>query len=198
VQVAAVVFDRMTPLDIVGPVEVLSRVPGVEIVVVAPSRRPVRDPRTHWVIVPEAELEEVASPDVLLVPGGPGVEDLIRDERVIDWVRSRHESTTWTASVCTGALVLAAAGLLTGRLATTHWQSRGELAAYGVDVALQRVVRDGKMITSAGVSAGIDLALVLAAAIAGEDVARTIGHTIEYESPIRNALDPMWSSAVCR
>jgi transcriptional regulator GlxA family with amidase domain len=184
-QIAALVFDRLTPLDIVGPVEVLSRLPGVEIVVVAPRRRPVRDPRTHWVIVPEAELDEAAHPDVLLIPGGPGVDDLVVDERVLDWIRSGHETATWTASVCTGALVLAAAGLLTGRLATTHWQARGELAAYGVDVALQRVACDGKIITSAGVSAGIDMALVLATAIAGEDVATTIGRAIEYPMTAR-------------
>lgn len=180
-QIAALVFDAITPLDIVGPIEVLARLPGAEIVIVGRARGPVRDPRTHWTLTAEASLGEVTKPDVLVVPGGAGVRPLCSEESVLEWVRSVHETTTWTTSVCTGSLLLGAAGLLRGLTATTHWASRDVLAQYGARYVEERVVRQGKIITSAGVSSGIDMALTLAAKMAGDEIAKGIQLGIEYD-----------------
>src|SRR5262249_46379398 len=119
-QIAALVFDAITPLHIVGPIEVLARLPGAEMVIVGKARGPVRDPRTHWTLTAEASLGEVTKPDVLVVPGGAGVRPLCSEEPVLEWVRSVHGTTTWTTSVCTGSLLLGAAGLLRGLPPTTH------------------------------------------------------------------------------
>ena len=180
-QIAALVFDAITPLDIVGPIEVLARVPGAEIVIVGKARGPVRDPRTHWTLTAEASLGEVTKPDVLVVPGGAGVRPLCSEESVLEWVRSVHDTTRWTTSVCTGSLLLGAAGLLRGLTATTHWASRDVLAQYGARYVEERVVRQGKIITSAGVSSGIDMALTLAAKMAGDEIAKGIQLGIEYD-----------------
>ena len=180
-QIAALVFDAITPLDIVGPIEVLARLPGAEIVIVGKARGPVRDPRTHWTLTAEASLGEVTKPDVLVVPGGAGVRPLCSEEPVLEWVRSVHGTTTWTTSVCTGSLLLGAAGLLRGLTATTHWASRDALEQSGARYVEERVVRQGKIITSAGVSSGIDMALILAAKMAGDDIAKGIQLGIEYD-----------------
>ena len=180
-QIAALVFDAITPLDIVGPIEVLARLPGAEIVIVGKARGPVRDPRTHWTLTAEASLGEVTKPDVLVVPGGAGVRPLCSEESVLEWVRSVHDTTTWTTSICTGSLLLGAAGLLRGLTATTHWASRDALAQYGARYVEERVVRQGKIITSAGVSSGIDMALTLAAKMAGDEIAKGIQLGIEYD-----------------
>jgi putative intracellular protease/amidase len=180
-QIAALVFDAITPLDIVGPIEVLARMPGAEIVIVGKKRGPVRDPRTHWTLTAEASLGEVARPDVLVLPGGAGVRPLCADESVLEWVRSAHGATTWTTSVCTGSLLLGAAGLLKGLTATTHWASSDLLEQYGARYVEERVVQQGKIITSAGVSSGIDMALTLVARIAGDDTAKGIQLSIEYD-----------------
>ena len=180
-QVAALVFDAITPLDIVGPIEVLARLPGAEIVIVGKGRGPVRDPRTHWTLTAEASLAEVTKPDVLVVPGGAGVRPLCTDEVVLEWLRRVHGATTWTTSVCTGSLLLGAAGLLRGLTATTHWASRDLLEQYGARYVEERVVEQGKIVTSAGVSSGIDMALTLAARIAGDDTAKGIQLGIEYD-----------------
>jgi transcriptional regulator GlxA family with amidase domain len=180
-QVAALVFDDLTALDIVGPIEVLARLPDTEVVVVAAEPYPVHAARGSWAIVPDAVLADVSRPDVLVVPGGPGVSGARRDERVIRWIQAVHQTSRWTTSVCTGSIILAAAGLLAGRRATTHWASKDELRGYGVVVTDDRVTRDGRIVTASGVSAGIDMALELAALIAGDDVAHTIQLLIEYE-----------------
>jgi putative intracellular protease/amidase len=180
-QIAALVFDGITPLDIVGPIEVLARMPGAEIVIVGKKRGPVRDPRTHWTLTAEASLGEVMRPDVLVLPGGAGVRPLCADESVLEWVRSAHGATTWTTSVCTGSLLLGAAGLLKGLTATTHWASSDLLEQYGARYVEERVVQQGKIITSAGVSSGIDMALTLVARIAGDDTAKGIQLSIEYD-----------------
>lgn len=180
-QIAALIFDSITPLDIVGPIEVLARMPGAEIVIVGKQRGPVRDPRTHWTLTAEASLAEVAKPDILVIPGGAGVRPLCADESILDWVRTAHRTSAWTTSVCTGSLLLAAAGLLKGLTATTHWASKEALEQYGALYVEQRVVQQGKIITSAGVSSGIDMALTLVARIAGDDTAKGIQLSIEYD-----------------
>lgn len=180
-QIAALVFDAITPLDIVGPIEVLARMPGAEIVIVGKQRGPVRDPRTHWTLTAEADIHDVPRPDVLVLPGGAGVRPLCADDSILEWVRGAHGATTWTTSVCTGSLLLGAAGLLKGLAATTHWASRELLEQYGARYVEERVVRQGKIITSAGVSSGIDMALTLVARIAGDDTAKGIQLSIEYD-----------------
>jgi putative intracellular protease/amidase len=180
-QIAALVFDSITPLDIVGPIEVLARMLGVEIVIVGKQRGPVRDPRTHWTLTAEAGIAEVTTPDIVVIPGGAGVRPLCTDESVLEWVRAVHRATSWTTSVCTGSLLLGAAGLLKGLTATTHWASREALEGYGARYVEERVVPQGKIITSAGVSSGIDMALTLAAKLAGDDIAKGIQLSIEYD-----------------
>lgn len=179
--IAFFVFDGLTALDVVGPYEVLSRLPGAHSTFVAPARGPVRTDNQILALVADASIDDVAAADLLVVPGGFGTRRLEHDERVLDWVRAIDRGTTITASVCTGALVLGAAGLLRGRRANTHWAVRDRLAEHGAIPVADRVVRDGKYASAAGVSAGIDLALALAIELAGLDVARDIQLSIEYD-----------------
>ena len=183
-QIAVFAYDHMTALDAVGPYEVLSRLPGAETVVVGEHRGPVRCDTRSLAIVADAALDEVAAPDVLVVPGWSGArqEHLLAPGRVREWLCAVDERTTWTTSACTGSIVLAAAGLLSGRRATTHWLALDRLAELGaVAVEGERVVRDGKYVTAAGVSAGIDMALTLAALVAGDDTAEAIQLLLEYD-----------------
>lgn len=179
--VAIPIYDAFTALDAVGPYEVLSRVPGVRVRFIAPKPGAVTTDNGMLSLVAEASLDEVPAPDVLVVPGGISSSAVSRDEAFVGWVRRAHESTTWTTSVCAGALILGAAGILDGLRATTHWLDYEELASHGAQPTPQRVVEQGKVITSAGVSSGIDMALVLAARIAGDDVAKAIQLGIEYD-----------------
>jgi len=180
-KIAALIFDKITVLDIVGPVEVLSWVPGAEIVWVGKAKGPIRAAPTGLALTVERTLDEVSDPDILIVPGGPGVRLLLEDEAVLDWVRNVHARTQWTASVCTGSLLLGAAGLLRGLDATTHWNSAAALESFGAKYREQRVIPRGKIVTSAGVSAGIDMALWLAGKIAGDDAAKAAQLCIEYD-----------------
>jgi putative intracellular protease/amidase len=180
-RIAILIFDRLTALDAVGPYEVLSRIPDAEVTFVAPEPGPKRTDTGRLALVADSPIEDLPRPEVVLVPGGEGNRPLLRDERVLAWVRDAHEASTWTTSVCTGSLVLGAAGILDGRRATSHWAFRDRLANFGATPVAERVVEDGKVITAAGVSAGIDLGLELAARIAGEDLAKTIQLGIEYD-----------------
>lgn len=180
-RIAILIFERLTALDAVGPYEVLSRLPGAELTFVAAAAGEKRTDTGRLGIVADASLDELTDPDVLLVPGGEGNRPLMSDERVLDWIRVADESSTWTTSVCTGALVLGAAGVLDGLRATTHWAFLGRLRELGAEPVAERVVEDGKVVTAAGVSAGIDMALHLAARIAGDDVAKAIQLGIEYD-----------------
>ena len=182
-QIAIFVYDHMTALDAVGPYEVLSRLPGAETIVVGEHRGPVRCDTRSLAFVADAALDEVTRPDLLVVPGWSGSkqQNLLQPGPVQDWLRAVDEHTTWTTSACTGAVVLAAAGLLTGRRATTHWLAHDWLADLGANPVDERVVRDGKYVTAAGVSAGIDMALTLAAVIAGDQTAKAIQLLIEYD-----------------
>ena len=179
--VAIPIFDRITALDAIGPYEVLSRLPGADVKFVSFETGPVRTDTKMLGIEADYTLGEVARPDVIVHPGGFGTRPLMADERMLEWVRTAHETSEWTTSVCTGALVLAAAGILDGIDATTHWAARDILAEHGANVVEERVVERGKIITAAGVSAGIDMALLLAARIAGPEVAQAIQLGIEYD-----------------
>lgn len=180
-RIAILIFDRLTALDAIGPYEVLSRLPGAELTFVATETGEQRTDTGRLGLSADATIEELPDPDVLLVPGGEGNRPLLDDERVLGWVRGADRTSTWTTSVCTGSLMLGAAGLLEGKRATSHWAYRDALREFGAEPVAERVVEDGKLITAAGVSAGIDMGLTLAARIAGEDVARAIQLGIEYD-----------------
>lgn len=180
-QVAILAFDGITALDAVGPYEVLSALPGADVRFVAGEPGPKRTERGTLALVADHALSDVQAPDVLLVPGGRGNRALMEDPGTLDWIRSAHETTRWTTSVCTGALVLAAAGLLDGLEATTHWVFRERLAELGALPVTDRVVERGRIVTAAGVSAGIDMALRLVQREAGDDVARAIQLGLEYD-----------------
>jgi putative intracellular protease/amidase len=180
-QIAIPLFDRFTALDAVGPYEVLSRLPGAKVTFVAAEPGVYRTDTRMLAITADASYDDIPSPEVLVFPGGIGTRALVHDEPTLDWVRHAHEGSRFTTSVCTGALVLAAAGLLDGLEATTHWLARDLLAEYGAQPVERRVVEQGKLITAAGVSAGIDMALVLAGRIAGDAVAQAIQLGIEYD-----------------
>ncbi len=179
--IAILLYDRLTALDAIGPYEVLSRLPGTKVTFVAEEAGPKRTDTGMLALTADASLAELPHPETVLVPGGPGREALMDDGSVHDWLRAADERSTWTTSVCTGSLVLAAAGLLNGKRATSHWLALEELRGLGVDAVPERVVFDGKHVTAAGVSAGIDMALALAARIAGDQVAQAIQLGIEYD-----------------
>lgn len=180
-KIAALIFDKITVLDIVGPAEVLSWVPDVEIVWVGKAKGPIRAAPTGLALTIEHTLDEVRDADILIVPGGPGVRLLLKDEPVLDWVRKLHARTQWTTSVCTGSLLLGAAGLLKGLDATTHWNSVPMLESFGATYRERRVIPQGKIVTSAGVSSGIDMALWLVGKIAGDEAAKAAQLSIEYD-----------------
>jgi putative intracellular protease/amidase len=174
-------YDRFTALDAVGPYEVLSRLPGAEVVFVAEEAGPVRTDTRALTLVAERALADVDACDVVVVPGGPGTREMLQPQPLHDWLRAIDATTQWTTSVCTGALLLGAAGLLDGLEATTHWSALDTLASLGARPTERRVVQQGKVVTAAGVSAGIDMALWLAAQIAGDEVAKAIQLGIEYD-----------------
>jgi cyclohexyl-isocyanide hydratase len=173
-------FPNLTQLDLTGPYEVLSRLPGAETLLVAKSLDPVRTEH-GLTILPQVALTDCPALDLVLVPGGPGINPLLEDVEVLEFLRRAAVAARWIASVCTGALVLGAAGLLRGRRAATHWMSREFLRAFGAEPAKDRVVVDGNFFTGGGVTAGIDVALAVAAAVAGRETAEAIQLAIEYD-----------------
>jgi putative intracellular protease/amidase len=194
--IAIVLYDRFTALDAIGPYEVLSRLPGASVSFVAAEEGPVTTDNGMLTLIASSSLEDLPRPDVVLVPGGPGEVVQRAGSPVLDWLRVADQSSTWTTSVCTGSLILAAAGLLDGRRATSHWLALEELARLGAQPVEERVVFDGKLVTGAGVSAGIDMALSLAARIAGDTVAQAIQLGIEYDpQPPFNAGSPATAPA---
>jgi transcriptional regulator GlxA family with amidase domain len=180
-QIAILIFDKLTALDAIGPYEVLSRVPGVELTFVSTEAGPLRTDTGRLGLNADAVLEDIPEPAVFLIPGGEGNRPLLKDERVLDWVRHAHEHSTWTTSVCTGSLVLGAAGVLEGKRATTHWAHRDALRDFGAEPVAERFVEDGKVVTAAGVSAGIDMALMLVGRMFDENVAKAVQLGIEYD-----------------
>jgi putative intracellular protease/amidase len=190
-KIAIFVFPRFTALDAVGPYEVLSRLPGADLTFVGENPGSVRTDTGRLGLEVDATIADVDSADILLVPGGPGQNDLMSDGPVHTWLRHMDKKSTWTTSVCTGSLILAAAGLLEGRPATTHWSALDQLKKYGAIPTEERVVTDGKYVTAAGVSAGIDMALTLTAKVAGDDYAQRLQLAIEYDpQPPFNAGSP--------
>jgi len=180
-QVAYLLYDRFTALDITGPHDVLNSVPGNESIFVAEQAGPVRNESDTLSLVADASLDEVTSPDIVVVPGGFGNRLLLDHEPLHEWIRGVHETTTWTTSVCTGSLLLAAAGLLDGAPATTHWLARDALRELGAKPVPDRIVEHGKIVTAAGVSSGIDMALHLVKTINGDQVAQAVQLGIEYD-----------------
>ncbi|MCG6497311.1 DJ-1/PfpI family protein [Kitasatospora sp. A2-31] len=174
-------FKLYEPLDAIGPYELLANLPEAKVRFVAPEPGRVTDVlRSLHVEVP-TRFSEVESCDVLLVPGGAGARLMLNNTEFIDWVRRIHETTRFTTSVCTGALILGQAGLLKGLTATTHWMAMDDLETFGATYTAERVVRHDKILTSAGVSAGIDLALQLCALLSDEFTARAIQLFTEYD-----------------
>ncbi|MFG2456442.1 DJ-1/PfpI family protein [Streptomyces sp. NPDC048523] len=180
-QIAIVLFDRFTALDAVGPYETLGRLPDSEVVFVAEQTGPVRADSGSLALIADRTLAEVPNPDVLVVPGGPGQTPQMENRALLDWIRAADATSTWTTSVCTGSLLLAAAGLLEGRRATSHWLALDELRKFGTEPTGERVVTDGKYVTAAGVSSGIDMGLTLIGRIAGDFVAQAVQLGIEYD-----------------
>ncbi|MFD5428164.1 DJ-1/PfpI family protein [Streptomyces sp. NPDC127084] len=180
-QIAIVLYDRFTALDAVGPFEMLSRMPGAKTVFVAANAGPVRNDQDNLTLHADRGFAEMTAADIVLVPGGPGARDAMKDPLVLDWLRAMDAGSTWTTSVCTGSLVLAGAGLLEGRRATSHWLALDALRDLGAEPTGERVVFDGKYVTAAGVSSGIDMALHLLGRIAGDRVAQTVQLLTEYD-----------------
>jgi transcriptional regulator GlxA family with amidase domain len=179
--IAILLYDRVTALDAIGPYEVLSRLPDSTLQFVAAKPGQVRTDNGMLGLLADASIEDVPAPEVVVVPGGPGEVAARAGGGVLEWLRAAHEHTTWTTSVCTGSLILATAGLLEGKRATSHWLALEQLRRLGATPVSERVVFDGKIVTAAGVSAGIDMALALAAEIAGPQVAQAIQLGLEYD-----------------
>lgn len=181
-QIAILLYEGVTALDAVGPYEVLSRLPQSSVCFVAKDLAPKRTDTGMLALVPAATLADLPHPDVVVIPGAlDGVKAAMQDEQILAWVRGAHESSRWTTSVCSGALILGAAGLLSGLKATTHWAARKLLSGFGAEPVPDRVVQQGKIITAAGVSAGLDMALQLAQQLAGTEAAQAIQLIIEYD-----------------
>ncbi|MER7363666.1 DJ-1/PfpI family protein [Nonomuraea wenchangensis] len=179
--VAIPLYPRFTALDAVGPYTVLAFAPGWRVTFVAAEPGPVTDDRGALSLAATASYDDVPDPDVIVVPGGPGTFDALADEALLGWIRRAHERTSWTTSVCSGSLLLGAAGLLDGLRATTHWAALELLRQYGAEPVSERTVVQGKVVTAAGVSAGIDMALTLLARARDEETAQAVQLAIEYD-----------------
>lgn len=180
-KIAIFLFDNITALDVVGPYDVLSRLPDTRILLVGLEKKEYRD-SNGLKIIADYKTDEVNEADILLIPGGFGIDILLKKEQLLQWIRLIDKTTLWTVSVCAGSLLLAEAGLLDGKKCTSHWGRKKQLRNYPVIVTdnYERYIQDGKYITSAGVSAGIDMALYLVSIIAGEQTAQLIQLAIEY------------------
>jgi len=193
--IGMLLFPRMTQLDLTGPYEVLARLPNTTVHLVAHSLDPVKTDR-GMMIVPTMTYAECPPLDVVMVPGGPGQQDLMEDAVVLGFLRRQAEQARYVTSVCTGSLVLGAAGLLRGKRATCHWAAIEHLALLGAIPVAERVVVDGNIVTGAGVTSGIEFALKFAAILEGEEVARALQLQIEYDpAPPFNSGSPRTAAA---
>ena len=200
-RIAVALFPRLTALDAVGPSEVLQRLPGFEVVFVGHQPGEVRSENGFLGLSVDAAFEDVPDPTVVVVPGGIGSRAMMRDARMLDWVRGAHATSAYTTSVCTGSLILGAAGLLDGLTATTHWACYDELAATGATPVADRVVEhlDQRLITAAGVSSGIDMALRLSEVLVDRTAAEAMQLMIEYDpQPAYDVGSPDRASAEVR
>ncbi|HEY8516159.1 MAG TPA: DJ-1/PfpI family protein [Candidatus Binatia bacterium] len=179
-RIGFLLFPGLTQLDLTGPYEVFARLPGAQTFLVWKTLDPVRTEH-GLAMLPTARFDDCPPLDLICVPGGPGVNDLLTDTTVLDFLRRTAEGARWVTSVCTGALVLGAAGLLRGRRATTHWMSMDFLRAFGAEPVEARVVTDGNVVTGGGITAGIDFALQVAAQVAGREAAEAIQLMIQYD-----------------
>nr|WP_246315491.1 DJ-1/PfpI family protein [Kineococcus aurantiacus] len=179
-QIVVLLFPQVTQLDFTAPAQVFDRLPGSRVHLAWHETAPVVTD-CGWSVVPTTTLTDCPPADVLFVPGGEGAFDLFEDEAALDFLRRQAATARWVTSVCTGSFALAAAGLLDGRRATSHWASLGMLAEFGVEPVSERVVVDGRVVTGAGITSGIDFALQLAALECGEDVARGVQLALEYD-----------------
>jgi putative intracellular protease/amidase len=179
--IAIPIFDRLTALDAVGPYEVLSRIPDATVHFIAAEPGPKRTETKMLALIADESLDDLPEPEVIVFPGGYGTRELMDDARIIDWLRHAHQHSEWTTSVCTGSLVLGAAGILDGLEATSHWMALDRLKELGATPVSRRVVEQGKVITAAGVSSGIDMALTLVARMKGPELAQAIQLGIEYD-----------------
>jgi transcriptional regulator GlxA family with amidase domain len=179
--VGLVLYPQFTALDIVGPFQTLVDVPGLDVFFVAAQKGPVVDHSGKFSLEATHSFDDIDSLDVVVVPGGFADRGIDSTNNVVQFIKKIHSTTTWTTSVCTGSIFLAHAGILNGLTATTHWASYDRLQELGAIPTEQRVIKQGKIITAAGVSAGIDMGLVLVAALEGEDMAKLIQLAIEYD-----------------
>ena len=179
-KIVILLFDNYTALDIVGPYEVLNKLPNSKIYLVGLEKKEYKD--TYGLkISADNSIDEISEADILLIPGGFGIDNLSKNEEVLDWIRRIDSTTKWTVSVCSGSLLLAQTGLLDGKNCTTHWRRKEQLQRFNVTIKNERYIQDGKFITSAGVSAGIDMALYLVSKIAGDQTAMMFQLAIEYD-----------------
>lgn len=180
-EIAILLYEGMTALDAIGPYEVLSRLPKTTIKLVAKEKGLIHTDTRYLALNAMSVLSDVTTPDVILLPGGSaGTMKIAQEQSVLDWIRVAHTNSQWTTAVCTGTFLLGEAGLLAGIEATTHWASTSDLAKYNATYKPARFVQSGKIITAAGVSAGIDMALYLASKISGDEIAAAIQLAIEY------------------
>lgn len=180
-KIVVLAYPKMTALDAIGPYEILSRLPGAELSFVGERVGPITTDTGFLTIMAESAISDIQSADILVIPGGRGDREVRHNENILAWIRNIHATTQWTLSVCTGSLILGAAGLLDGLRATTHWAQLDVLREYGAEPTAERFVEQGKIITAAGVSAGIDMALHVARLAAGEQFAQAVQLGIEYD-----------------
>ena len=180
-EIAVALFEQVTALDAIGPYEVLQRLPGAEVRFVGHRKGEVRTDNGFLGLMIDHRFDEVPTPDIIVVPGGIGTRALVHDPAILDWIRTAHETSQFTTSVCTGSLLLAAAGILDGLNATTHFSARQLLGKYGAVPSEDRVVVEGKVITAAGVSSGIDMALHLAERLTDATTSKALQLMIEYD-----------------
>lgn len=180
-KIAILLYPGFTSLDAIGPYETLVHAPGVEMMLVAKEKKLLTGEVDVFKMMPSHDFSEVDSADILLIPGGPGETPAANDPETVNWIRKIHKTTKYTTSVCTGSLILAKAGLLEGKTATTHWAAAKILEAFGVPYKAERWVEEGKVITAAGVSAGIDMALYLVGKLLSPEVAMSLQLGIEYD-----------------
>ena len=179
-KIAILLFDNFTAFDVVGPYEVLSKIPNSKVYLVAVKHGLYKDVKGLQMSA-DYSLKDIDNPDILIIPGGFGIDSLLNNQEIISWIQNAHISSKWTVSVCSGALLLGAAGILKDCKATTHWNRKEQLAKYGANIQNERYVKDGKIITSAGVSAGIDMSLYLLSLIVNENYAKAVQLGMEYD-----------------